>query len=509
MATSDVVTQSPLASAPLSRFLRVDDAEGSTYHDALWDLKHALALQCVFIAGCCRRSRELGACAQPGVDRSSKRPAEGGSASELVVAVIGGGVIGGVVAHALLDAGLPPSSVLLSTRTPLRQKELTARGASVFFDNALAASRAHLLILAVLQPHLQDVARSLRPRPNTTVLSLVGATPLAKIRSMFGAPRAIDGGAGATLPLLLAAQAQRRAEAEQEAAAAEEDEELDPRQLQSLENDLLTAGRLPNTQVARATKWLHEPAQLGAAAHGIRNPCSRPSAACPHTAWPYTACPHTASVYIPPLSTYRLCLHTACPHTACPHTASVYIPPVRIPPVHTAKARGRRGLAACYRVPPLTCARLPPLHLPEQVLQVAAEGFACDASTVARHIDGLRCVVSDLELPSAVEKEVCVAAYFGQLQPETLSSLVQQLSRVDNAAPPAPSARAKAASPAVAAAGVGALPEGGVEGGVEGVVLRARAAFEARLGQSPVEEEEEEDATASPAEAGPMADFDS
>jgi len=185
--------------------------------------------------------------------------------------------------------------------------------------------------------------------------------------------------------------AQRRAEAEQEAAAAEEDEELDPRQLQSLETNLLTAGRLPNMQV----------------------------------------------------------------------------------------------------------------------LQVAAEGFACDAGAVARHIDGLRCVVSDLELPSAVEKEVCVAAYFGQLQAETLSLLVQQLSRVDATAPPAPSARTKAASPAVAPAGVGALPEGGVEGGFEGVVLRARAAFEARLGQSPVEEEEEEDAAASPAEAGPKDDFDS
>ena len=61
---------------------------------------------------------------------------------------------------------------------------------------------------------------------------------------LLGSPRAIDGGAGATLPLLLAAQAQRRAEAEQEAAAAEEEEELDPRQLQTLETNLLCKGSI-------------------------------------------------------------------------------------------------------------------------------------------------------------------------------------------------------------------------------------------------------------------------
>ena len=43
-----------------------------------------------------------------------------GGVSSITVGIIGGGVIGGVVAHALLDAGIPPPAVLMSTRSPLR-----------------------------------------------------------------------------------------------------------------------------------------------------------------------------------------------------------------------------------------------------------------------------------------------------------------------------------------------------------------------------------------------------
>ena len=93
----------------------------------------------------------------------------------ITVGIIGGGVIGGVVAHALLDAGIPPPAVLMSTRSPLRQKDLAARGVAVVFDNALVAARCQLLILCVLPAQLQDVAKTLRPQSHTVVLSLVGA----------------------------------------------------------------------------------------------------------------------------------------------------------------------------------------------------------------------------------------------------------------------------------------------------------------------------------------------
>ena len=50
-------SEPPLASAPLSRFLRVPDPDLEAIHDGLWDLKQARALQCVFLAGCCHRAR--------------------------------------------------------------------------------------------------------------------------------------------------------------------------------------------------------------------------------------------------------------------------------------------------------------------------------------------------------------------------------------------------------------------------------------------------------------------
>ena len=55
------------------------------------------------------------------------------------------------------------------------------------------------------------------PCAQTVVLSLVGATPLGNVRSLFGSPRAIAGGAGATAVIYLwmagrASQRRQRAE---------------------------------------------------------------------------------------------------------------------------------------------------------------------------------------------------------------------------------------------------------------------------------------------------------
>ena len=218
----------PLASAPLSRFLRVADPDLQNVHDALWDLKQAVALQCVFLAGCCHRARSA-AINGGGLDSKAAR---GDAASTATVGIIGGGTMGGVVAHALVDAGIPPSAVLLSTRSPRRQDDLAARGVAVIFDNALVASKAHMLVLAVLPAQLHDVARSMRPSPHTLVLSLVGATPYTKIRQLFGAPHAIGSAADATLPLLVQGQEKARESASATRAKAN-----------------LDAGRLPDEDV--------------------------------------------------------------------------------------------------------------------------------------------------------------------------------------------------------------------------------------------------------------------
>ena len=157
----------PLGDAPLSRFLRVEDPELAAVGDALWDLKQSLALQCVYLTGCCHRARSLAVRGGTHDSKSSaiEKALVAGGVSSITVGIIGGGVIGGVVAHALLDAGIPPPAVLMSTRSPLRQKDL------------------------------------------------VGAKPIAKIRSLFHSPHALSAGADDTLPLLIEAQRALRQDA--------------------------------------------------------------------------------------------------------------------------------------------------------------------------------------------------------------------------------------------------------------------------------------------------------
>ena len=179
----------------------------------------------------------------------------------ITVGIIGGGVIGGVVAHALLDAGIPPPAVLMSTRSPLRQKDLAARGVAVVFDNALVAARCQLLILCVLPAQLQDVAKTLRPQSHTVVLSLVGATPIAKIRSLFHSPHALSAGADDTLPLLIEAQRALR----QDAIDGDE----------PIEQYGLSAGRLPDEQVLElsAAGFASDAQAVARAVNALRTVC--------------------------------------------------------------------------------------------------------------------------------------------------------------------------------------------------------------------------------------------
>ena len=163
------------------------------------------------------------------------------AALEFMVGIIGGGVIGSVVAHGLLDSGFPASSVIISTRSPRRQRELASRGVSVFFDNKLAARRAHLLIIAVMPgQQLTTVAKSIEATEGTLIVSLVGGTSLAKIRSLFRTPYALVSAADTTLPRILQAQADNRGE-------VDGDEGLPIDRFGS--SSILRPGRLPDEHV--------------------------------------------------------------------------------------------------------------------------------------------------------------------------------------------------------------------------------------------------------------------
>jgi hypothetical protein len=208
------------ASAPqLSRFLRVEDPELSAVADTLWDLKRALALQCTFFASCCNQARAAASSGPP----NGKEKGNGGDGAASSVAI------------GIIDSGVPANALLISTRSPRRQRELAARGCAVFFDNALCADRSHVLLIAVLPSQLQDVARSFRPSARTLVLSLVGATPIAKIRTILAAPTAIASGAETLLPLLLDAQARQRRKAEE------------------ISSGVPATGRLPDAQLLQIT----------------------------------------------------------------------------------------------------------------------------------------------------------------------------------------------------------------------------------------------------------------
>ena len=136
-----------------------------------------------------------------------------GGISSITVGIIGGGVIGGVVAHALLDAGIPPPAVLMSTRSPLRQKDL------------------------------------------------VGAKPIAKIRSLFHSPHALSAGADDTLPLLIEAQRALR----QDAIDGDE----------PIEQYGLSAGRLPDEQVLElsAAGFASDAQAVARAVNALRTVC--------------------------------------------------------------------------------------------------------------------------------------------------------------------------------------------------------------------------------------------
>mgnify|MGYP002046016569 CR=1 FL=1 len=95
-------------------------------------------------------------------EKTEKVAAPGGDVSappEVLVGVIGCGALGTIVVQMLLDAGFAPSQLLVSTRSPQKQRALVDQGVRVAFDNERVAGRCHLLIVAVLPAQLLHKGR--------------------------------------------------------------------------------------------------------------------------------------------------------------------------------------------------------------------------------------------------------------------------------------------------------------------------------------------------------------
>lgn len=137
-------------------------------------IKAALALQCAYVARCCQQVHDAAAerivehyrytwekrladfRKRPDgslVDSASPNPA---AAPLLQIGVIGCGMVGRNIVVMLIDSGIDPAQIAISTRSPQRLQELVPLGVRVVFDNEGVASRCHLLILAVLPAQLSE-----------------------------------------------------------------------------------------------------------------------------------------------------------------------------------------------------------------------------------------------------------------------------------------------------------------------------------------------------------------
>jgi hypothetical protein len=186
------------------------------HHFTHGPIKKVLGLQLAYIARCCENAmRAASSCiiekfkrtwearltalrALP--DGTARAAAVATSPPELLIGIIGCGVIGMGVVRTLLDAGVEPSQLLISTRSTggAQLRELAVRGAWVGFDNKKVAGAAHVLVFATLPTQLPDATREVQETitRRTLALSLVGGVPSAKLRSMLMTPHALQLHAG-------------------------------------------------------------------------------------------------------------------------------------------------------------------------------------------------------------------------------------------------------------------------------------------------------------------------
>ena len=113
----------------------------------------------------------------------------------LTVGFIGAGTMGGAIIHALVGGKVvSPDQVVASEPLDRRRDELAAAyGIEVVDDNALVASRADLLVLAVKPQVLPRVVPDLRGniRPGALVFSIVAGMPIATIRNGLQHPAVV------------------------------------------------------------------------------------------------------------------------------------------------------------------------------------------------------------------------------------------------------------------------------------------------------------------------------
>ncbi len=154
------------------RLLQPQTTESRKHLDHLLTAAKAVALQTLFLAH---------ARATIDADHHPK------PASSTTIAIVGCGLVGSRIANTLLSAGVPPASLLISTRAPHKAESLADAGVEVVHDNARAARESRMLVLAVLPHQLPEVARSLigHLAPGSLLLSVAVAVNNHKLRTMF------------------------------------------------------------------------------------------------------------------------------------------------------------------------------------------------------------------------------------------------------------------------------------------------------------------------------------
>lgn len=196
----------------MERLMKPADAELATHYLLHQPIKTVLALQVVYVVRCCEAAMHLASARI--VDKftrtwetrlSAYRALPDGtprvsdattSPPQLLIGLIGCGIIGMSVIRTLLDAGIEPSQLLISTRSPknAQLRELSVRGAWVGFDNRKVAGAVHVLVFATLPSQLPDATQEVHSNIShrTLILSLVGGVPSTKIRSMVDSPYALQ-----------------------------------------------------------------------------------------------------------------------------------------------------------------------------------------------------------------------------------------------------------------------------------------------------------------------------
>ena len=111
------------------------------------------------------------------------------------LAFIGGGNMAAALIGGLLRRGLRPAQVVVAEPGEERRRWLrTQLGVDAFADNALAAARADVVVLAVKPQSMREVSLALAPQladSTALVISVAAGIPLAALERWFGTQRGL------------------------------------------------------------------------------------------------------------------------------------------------------------------------------------------------------------------------------------------------------------------------------------------------------------------------------